>query len=64
MPISEKKRPPDHDLIAPDRAEVRILLRMSGGNMAHLLLPVGHHESLNRPDSWARIPSGTAPVAG
>src|SRR5271165_3654426 len=42
MPIGETKMlPRDHDIIAPDGAGVRILLRMSGGNMAHVRLPVG-----------------------
>jgi mannose-6-phosphate isomerase-like protein (cupin superfamily) len=33
--------PRDHDVIAPDGSEVRILLSLAGGSMAHFLLPAG-----------------------
>jgi mannose-6-phosphate isomerase-like protein (cupin superfamily) len=33
--------PPNPDLLAPDVSEVRILLSLTGGSMAHFLLPPG-----------------------
>jgi mannose-6-phosphate isomerase-like protein (cupin superfamily) len=30
-----------HDVLAPDGSEVRILLSLAGGSMAHFLLPAG-----------------------
>lgn len=33
--------PSVHDVLAPDGSEVRILLSLAGGSMAHFLLPVG-----------------------
>lgn len=33
--------PPVHDVLAPDGSEVRVLLSLSGGSMAHFLLPAG-----------------------
>jgi mannose-6-phosphate isomerase-like protein (cupin superfamily) len=33
--------PPVRDVLAPDGSEVRILLSLSGGSMAHFLLPAG-----------------------
>lgn len=33
--------PSDCDVLAPDGSEVRILLSLSGGSMAHFLLPPG-----------------------
>jgi mannose-6-phosphate isomerase-like protein (cupin superfamily) len=33
--------PTDRDVLAPDGSEVRILCRLSGGGMAHFLLPAG-----------------------
>lgn len=42
MPIGETRRlPRDCDTLAPDGSEVRILLALSGGSMAHFLLPAG-----------------------
>jgi mannose-6-phosphate isomerase-like protein (cupin superfamily) len=31
-----------HDVLAPDGSEVRILLSLAGGSMAHFQLPAGH----------------------
>jgi mannose-6-phosphate isomerase-like protein (cupin superfamily) len=33
--------PPDVDVVAPDGSEVRVLLSLSGGSMAHFQLPQG-----------------------
>ncbi len=33
--------PAAHDVIAPDGSQVRILLSLTGGSMAHFLLPAG-----------------------
>ncbi len=33
--------PPDHDVLAPDGSEVRILLALPAGSMAHFRLPAG-----------------------
>ncbi|HEY4040290.1 MAG TPA: cupin domain-containing protein [Rhodopila sp.] len=33
--------PGDHDVLAPDGSEVRLLLALSGGSMAHFRLPPG-----------------------
>jgi len=33
--------PPVHDVLAPDGSEVRILLSLAGGSMAHFLLKAG-----------------------
>ena len=33
--------PSVHDVLAPDGSEVRILLSLAGGSMAHFLLPAG-----------------------
>lgn len=33
--------PDDHDVIAPDGSEVRVLLALQGGSMAHFRLPAG-----------------------
>jgi len=42
MPIGETKTlARDYDKLAPDGAEVRRLLTVSGGNMSHFLLPFG-----------------------
>ena len=43
-----KTLPRDYDKIAPDGAEVRILLALPGGNMSHFLLPVGRTTSAVR----------------
>jgi mannose-6-phosphate isomerase-like protein (cupin superfamily) len=36
-----KMLPRDHDALAPDGSQVRILLSLAGGSMAHFLLPAG-----------------------
>jgi mannose-6-phosphate isomerase-like protein (cupin superfamily) len=36
-----KTLPRNHDVLAPDGSEVRILLAMAGGSMAHFRLPAG-----------------------
>ncbi|HVZ08830.1 hypothetical protein [Rhodopila sp.] len=36
-----KVLPPDCDVLAPDGAEVRVLLARAGGSMAHFRLPAG-----------------------
>jgi mannose-6-phosphate isomerase-like protein (cupin superfamily) len=33
--------PPDRDVLAPDGSEVRVLLALSGGSMAHFRVPPG-----------------------
>jgi mannose-6-phosphate isomerase-like protein (cupin superfamily) len=33
--------PRAHDVLAPDGSEVRVLLSLAGGSMAHFLLPIG-----------------------
>src|ERR1035437_8232369 len=33
--------PPVRDVLAPDGSEVRVLLSLNGGSMAHFLLPAG-----------------------
>ena len=33
--------PPEHDVLAPDGSEVRVLLALTGGSMAHFRLPAG-----------------------
>lgn len=38
---STKALPHDYDVVAPDGSEVRILLSLAGGSMAHFLLPAG-----------------------
>ena len=38
---SSKTLPPDFDVLAPDGSEVRILLSLPGGSMAHFRLPPG-----------------------
>ena len=43
MNILETKRlPVDRDAVAPDGSDVRILLGLQGGGMAHFELPPGH----------------------
>jgi mannose-6-phosphate isomerase-like protein (cupin superfamily) len=39
---STKTLPLVHDVLAPDGSEVRILLSLAGGSMAHFRLPAGH----------------------
>ncbi|XGB41794.1 MAG: cupin domain-containing protein [Nodosilinea sp. LVE1205-7] len=39
--FSTKPLPVDHDLIAPDGSEVKILLSLAGGSMAHFELAPG-----------------------
>jgi len=34
--------PARHDVLAPDGSQVRVLLALSGGSMAHFRLPAGH----------------------
>jgi mannose-6-phosphate isomerase-like protein (cupin superfamily) len=42
MPTGTTKTlPPAYDLLAPDGSEVRILLSLAGGSMAHFQLPAG-----------------------
>jgi mannose-6-phosphate isomerase-like protein (cupin superfamily) len=42
MPIFETKRlPAERDAVAPDGSDVRVLLRLDGGSMAHFELPAG-----------------------
>ena len=36
-----RQLPADYDVLAPDGSEVRVLLAMSGGSMAHFRLPAG-----------------------
>jgi mannose-6-phosphate isomerase-like protein (cupin superfamily) len=40
-PFATKTLPPDCDVLAPDGSEVRILLALAGGSMAHFSLPAG-----------------------
>jgi mannose-6-phosphate isomerase-like protein (cupin superfamily) len=40
-PYATKTLPPAHDVIAPDGSEVRILLALKSGSMAHFRLPPG-----------------------
>jgi mannose-6-phosphate isomerase-like protein (cupin superfamily) len=40
-PFTTKTLPETHDVLAPDGSEVRILLALSGGSMAHFRLPPG-----------------------
>ena len=40
--LSTKRLPTAADAIAPDGSDVRILLRLQGGSMAHFELPPGH----------------------
>ena len=42
MDFASKPLPEDHDVIAPDGSEVRILLSARGGSMAHFRLQAGH----------------------
>ena len=39
--FSTKRLPADRDVVAPDGSEVRILLGLKGGGMAHFELPPG-----------------------
>jgi mannose-6-phosphate isomerase-like protein (cupin superfamily) len=39
--FTTKTLPEVHDVLAPDGSEVRILLALSGGSMAHFRLPAG-----------------------
>jgi mannose-6-phosphate isomerase-like protein (cupin superfamily) len=39
--FSTKRLPVQYDVIAPDGSEVRLLLGLSGGNLAHFELPPG-----------------------
>ena len=41
MPFSTKLLPTPYDLLAPDGSEVRLLLGLNGGGMAHFQLPAG-----------------------
>jgi mannose-6-phosphate isomerase-like protein (cupin superfamily) len=41
MTFATATLPADHDLLAPDGSEVRILLALKNGSMAHFLLPAG-----------------------
>jgi mannose-6-phosphate isomerase-like protein (cupin superfamily) len=38
-PFAAKSLPPSRDAVAPDGSDVRILLGLSGGSMAHFALP-------------------------
>jgi len=40
-PFTTKPLPETHDVLAPDGSEVRILLALAGGSMAHFRLPPG-----------------------
>ncbi len=42
MDFSTKRLPVARDDVAPDGSDVRILLRLTGGSMAHFELPPGH----------------------
>jgi mannose-6-phosphate isomerase-like protein (cupin superfamily) len=39
--FATRSLPDAYDVLAPDGSEVRILLALSGGSMAHFLLPAG-----------------------
>jgi hypothetical protein len=39
--FDSKKLPSAEDVIAPDGSEVRVLLALTGGSMAHFQLPAG-----------------------
>ncbi len=68
--------PADSDVLAPDGSQVRILLALTGGSMAHFTLPPGQvsravrHRSVEeiwyvlsgRGEMW-RSDSGTVPLA-
>ncbi len=41
MDFNTKRLPIDHDVVAPDGSDVRILLGLKGGGMAHFELPPG-----------------------
>jgi mannose-6-phosphate isomerase-like protein (cupin superfamily) len=40
-PFETKRLPAARDVVAPDGSDVRILLRLAGGSMAHFELPPG-----------------------
>lgn len=39
--FATKPLPADYDVLAPDGSEVRVLLALAGGSMAHFRLPAG-----------------------
>jgi mannose-6-phosphate isomerase-like protein (cupin superfamily) len=39
--FATKPLPDNHDVLAPDGSEVRVLLALDGGSMAHFRLPAG-----------------------
>jgi mannose-6-phosphate isomerase-like protein (cupin superfamily) len=39
--FASKPLPADYDVLAPDGSEVRLLLSLAGGSMAHFVLPPG-----------------------
>jgi len=41
QPFDTMRLPADRDVVAPDGSDVRILLRLPGGSMAHFELPPG-----------------------
>jgi mannose-6-phosphate isomerase-like protein (cupin superfamily) len=42
MDFSTKRLPSASDVVAPDGSDVRVLLGLGGGSMAHFELPSGH----------------------
>ena len=42
MTFTTKRLPPARDVVAPDGSDVRILLDLAGGSMAHFTLAPGH----------------------
>jgi len=72
-----KRLPPERDAVAPDGSDVRILLGLSGGGMAHFELPPGQtstavtHKTVEeiwfflsgRGEMWRRTPTHEEIVA-
>ena len=42
IPFDTKRLPAERDAVALDGSDVRVLLKLSGGSMAHFELPPGH----------------------
>jgi len=40
-PFDTKRLPAERDAVAPDGSDVRVLLELNGGSMAHFELPAG-----------------------
>jgi hypothetical protein len=66
--FTQKRLPADRDAVAPDGSDVRILLGLKGGGMAHFELPPGasspvgercgaSRERTRRLSSWKQAPA-------